>query len=331
MTKPARTPCGLTGSASEPITPACAARRSRICRTAFVAEAAASTRPALLTFLNTGPDLIVAASSQLLRARTGQVASCRPKAIMTSAPSPSLSVLDFSNSSLTSSSDQVRRSTSNATSSDRRSAPAKLGFQHIGDTRALKRGGGGGVAVRDQCVLWSWRHLSKAVLHEDGGWAPCTLGFQRHSQGFVHGVHHRVETPGRLPSQGTLQPLAKLPTEICPEIMHIAPPPNVATGTTPRPAGFDYRFRRVRSARAGAPFHRRLSMRRYRCRNRQAQNQELRRLRERRRPYRWPPHRLPSYPVTQPQDAKPRANLSDSRPRPSLNRSTALPRPMAYF
>lgn len=105
--------------------PARAARRNRICRTASSLNRRSSTRPPLLTFLNTGPVFIAALSSQRRSARTWQVASWRPNTIMISAPSPSLSVLDFSSSSVTPSSDRVRRETSSATSSERRSAPAK--------------------------------------------------------------------------------------------------------------------------------------------------------------------------------------------------------------
>ncbi len=72
-----------------------------------------------------GPEAISAAVSHSCKAVTGQVSGELPRGIVISAPSPSASVLERSISSFMPPRVQVTCSTSRATSSERRRAPAK--------------------------------------------------------------------------------------------------------------------------------------------------------------------------------------------------------------
>src|SRR5271166_3456414 len=140
VTKPARRPCGLTGSANVPFSPARAARFNRIWRTASGLSRAVSTPPPRLTLRKTGPAVISAATSHACRAVTGQVSSDRPRGMAISAPSPSLSVLDRSIRSFRPSLVQVTSATSRPTSSERRRAPAKP-IRNSARSRAPARSG----------------------------------------------------------------------------------------------------------------------------------------------------------------------------------------------
>jgi hypothetical protein len=93
-------------------------------------EASGSSRPLCTvpqrsTFRKIGPDASAACWSHKLSAAMGHVPWWRPRAIPISVPAPSLSVLDRTISRRIPSSVQVTCSTSSATSSARRNAPAK--------------------------------------------------------------------------------------------------------------------------------------------------------------------------------------------------------------
>jgi len=93
VTKPARIPCGVTGSSSVPLIPA-AARRIRICRTASGWRRRLPTVRHWITRRKIGPSVMSAGRNHVCSAWTGQVSAWLPRAIPISAPSPAVSVLE---------------------------------------------------------------------------------------------------------------------------------------------------------------------------------------------------------------------------------------------
>src|SRR5271166_4538125 len=105
--------------------PAMRARCARIRRTASGCSAASPIRPALLMRRNSGPAFLRATACHPSKARAGQVSACLPRGRPISAPCPVGSVLLRAMRSRSPPASTPTSSTRSATSSERRSAPAK--------------------------------------------------------------------------------------------------------------------------------------------------------------------------------------------------------------